>query len=231
MVDDNQLVKTLQQYLANPELLTDENIKKFSRGLRDKGREMKLHRENRSARARLLHELGMKDQVCAAIKNGTTELTLANVVQLACAIGCSVEISISPEECAEESIDVVVTPTDGLGVVFDGHRDLWEMVRNRGELVDSQEWDSGGPGAGAGEVAVYEYHGKFFVFHDAGATEYETLYEALRDNWLKTKGVKKASPKSKPSSPIFEGSDDDGSWERDDNLEWDDFYGGFVSRQ
>ena len=44
MANENQLAKTLRQYLADPELLTDENIRKFSRSLRDKGRGMKLHR-------------------------------------------------------------------------------------------------------------------------------------------------------------------------------------------
>ena len=84
----------------------------------------------------------------------------------------------------------------------------------------SQEWDSGGPGAGAGVVEVYEYHERFFVFHDAGVSEYETLYEALRENGLRTKGVKKPKPKPKTPPPIFEGSNDDGSWDRADN--WDD---------
>ena len=37
MADDNQLAKTLQQYLADPRLLTDENVRRFSRSLRDRG--------------------------------------------------------------------------------------------------------------------------------------------------------------------------------------------------
>ena len=223
MASDFQFLKTLQQYLTNPELLTEENIKEFSLKLRYKGREMKLHRENLSARARLLHELGLKDLVCTTIKNVDKHLTLHDVVQLACAIGCSVDISISPGECAEESICVAVKPADGLGVVFDGHRDLWETIRNKGELVASQEWDSGGPGAGAGEVDVYEYNGRFFVFHGAGASEYETLYEARVNNGFKPKGKRKVAPKPVPPSPIFEKSDDDGSWDRAESHDNDDF--------
>ena len=67
----------------------------------------------------------------------------------------------------------------------------------------SQEWDSGGPGAGAGVVEVYEYEGRYFVFHDAGVSEYETLYEALRENGFKTKGVKKPKPEAKDTRPRY----------------------------
>ena len=95
----------------------------------------------------------------------------------------------------EQSIAADIDPAFGLGTVFDGHRDFWASIREAGELVASQEWDSGGPGAGAGVVEVYEYNERFFVFHDAGVSEYETLYEALRENGLRTKGVKKPKPK------------------------------------
>ena len=45
---------------------------------------------------------------------------------------------------------------------------LEELVRS-GELEAYQDWDSGGPGAGAGRVSVYRaQNGRFFSLHDAG---------------------------------------------------------------
>lgn len=44
------------------------------------------------------------------------------------------------------------------------------MVDNlleHGEEVFWQDWDSGGPGAGAGRVSVYRYKGAYYVLHDA----------------------------------------------------------------
>ena len=46
-------------------------------------------------------------------------------------------------------------------------------------LIAEQEWDSGGPGAGAGVDYIYEFEGKYYVYHDAGIDEYETKEEAL----------------------------------------------------
>lgn len=43
-----------------------------------------------------------------------------------------------------------------------------EAVVERGTRVAYQEWDSGGPGAGAGCTTVYRYGGLYFVSHDAG---------------------------------------------------------------
>ena len=37
-----------------------------------------------------------------------------------------------------------------------------------GELVTYEDWDSGGPGAGAGRVCVYLYQGSYYSTHDAG---------------------------------------------------------------
>jgi hypothetical protein len=39
---------------------------------------------------------------------------------------------------------------------------LDDLIRDEGCLVGLQEWDSGGPGAGAGTVDVYKFRGLFF---------------------------------------------------------------------
>ena len=62
---------------------------------------------------------------------------------------------------------------------YEEEEDEWEKIRNEGDLIAEQEWDSGGPGAGAGVVSVYEFEGKYYVDHDAGIDEYETKEEAL----------------------------------------------------
>src|SRR3954447_13765563 len=49
----------------------------------------------------------------------------------------------------------------------DEEEDLWEAIRESGRLVGRQEWDSGGPGAGAGTVDVYLYRGAFYSDNDA----------------------------------------------------------------
>jgi hypothetical protein len=43
---------------------------------------------------------------------------------------------------------------------------LWESIEVEGRLVGRQEWDSGGPGAGAGVVDVYLYRGAFYASDD-----------------------------------------------------------------
>ena len=48
-----------------------------------------------------------------------------------------------------------------------------------GELIARHEWDSGGPGAGAGVVDVYKFRGLFFASDDVGLYgPYEGFTEA-----------------------------------------------------
>jgi hypothetical protein len=55
-----------------------------------------------------------------------------------------------------------------------------ELVRERGKKVAVQCWDSGGPGAGAGEVCVYEFGGFYFAENDVEwYGPYEELQEAI----------------------------------------------------
>jgi hypothetical protein len=72
--------------------------------------------------------------------------------------------------CPEEPTDDFFDEDEG---------DLWEAIREDGRLVGRQEWDSGGPGAGAGTVDVYFYRGAFYSDDDAGACgPFETFLEA-----------------------------------------------------
>jgi hypothetical protein len=50
---------------------------------------------------------------------------------------------------------------------------------SEGELVARHEWDSGGPGAGAGVVDIYKFRGSFFASDDVGTYgPYEGFTEA-----------------------------------------------------
>jgi hypothetical protein len=62
------------------------------------------------------------------------------------------------------------------GEVFD---DDWiermdEMLVTKGALVGRLEWDSGGPGAGAGTIDIRKFRGLFFAFDDVLRADPET---------------------------------------------------------
>jgi N-formylglutamate amidohydrolase len=82
------------------------------------------------------------------------------------------------EDCAGmigEFLDTLVHASD----------DLWERIREDGKLVAHRDWDSGGPGAGAGRDDVYEYLGEYYVFHDAGcAGPYADKNQAYEENGI-----------------------------------------------
>ncbi len=56
--------------------------------------------------------------------------------------------------------------------------DFYEVLDSYGNEVASQDWDSGGPGAGAGTTSLCEMFGKYYQTHDAGYEKYQTLVEA-----------------------------------------------------
>jgi len=57
--------------------------------------------------------------------------------------------------------------------------DPWEAIREKGRLVGSLAWDSGGPGAGAGTVDVWFYRGGFYSDNDVeGYGPFRTFEEA-----------------------------------------------------
>lgn len=57
--------------------------------------------------------------------------------------------------------------------------DLDHLVCTEGRLVGRHEWDSGGPGAGAGTVDVYLFRTVYIAFDDVGAYgPYQTFDEA-----------------------------------------------------
>ena len=65
----------------------------------------------------------------------------------------------------------------------DDEDDEFDRIRDEGEEVYWQDWDSGGPGAGGGRVSVYVYQRQFYVFHDAGIEgPYPTQEEAVEVN-------------------------------------------------
>ena len=72
-------------------------------------------------------------------------------------------------------------PTNGFPDQEDEEVDEWEAIREDGRLVGRQEWDSGGPGAGAGTVDVYFYRGAFYSDNDVdGYGPFETFLEAAK---------------------------------------------------
>jgi hypothetical protein len=48
----------------------------------------------------------------------------------------------------------------------DNVEDLWEKIREEGRRVARHEWDSGGPGAGAGVVSVHLYNDTVYAEND-----------------------------------------------------------------
>ncbi len=82
-------------------------------------------------------------------------------------------------------------------LIDDEEDDLWEAIREDGRLVGRQEWDSGGPGAGAGTVDLWQYRGAFYSDNDveaygpfqtfdeaAGAVGLFHVTEATTDIWV-----------------------------------------------
>lgn len=64
-----------------------------------------------------------------------------------------------------------------------------ETVRKNGRKVAWVDWDSGGPGAGAGRVTAYEFEGKFYVTHDAGMDCYDTFEQAVQGGGIRLGGA------------------------------------------
>lgn len=80
--------------------------------------------------------------------------------------------------------------------------DFFDRLLKEGEEVAYQDWDSGGPGAGAGRVSVYRFENRYFGIHDAGlegpfntkveavaALGIEAINEATVEIWDKERGV------------------------------------------
>ena len=67
-------------------------------------------------------------------------------------------------------------------LVIRPQEDLFEAVRAKGERLAWQSWDSGGPGAGAGQDELWEYAGKYFVYHDAGMDQYDDAQQAMAES-------------------------------------------------
>lgn len=203
MQRDDWFRTTLENYVGNPKLLTEENMMEFSRRLQEAGRGKKLHRYNLSARERLLYELGINGFFLTVLLDEHPTLTVSNLKNLAAGLGCTLNLFVDPTECVGKPVGVSLDVASGLNEVF-GHSvpDLGAFLRSKGDLVASQEWDSGGPGSGAGVVEVYEYDGRFSVLHDAGISMYETAGEARRNNGIDPVGKEPAKPKR-----TFAGSD------------------------
>ncbi len=77
----------------------------------------------------------------------------------------------------------------------------WDDILSQGVLCAYQDWDSGGPGAGAGRVSCHRYRRRYYVMHDAGldgpfatiaqAIDGSSLFavtEATQVMWLKGRG-------------------------------------------
>ena len=57
----------------------------------------------------------------------------------------------------------------------------YDLVREEGRVVAQHDWDSGGPGAGAGSVVIYLFRGLFFGDDDTGCFgPFETFADAAK---------------------------------------------------
>ncbi|HXI17499.1 MAG TPA: hypothetical protein VNM48_14125 [Chloroflexota bacterium] len=87
------------------------------------------------------------------------------------------EVSGLLNESIQVRLDEPAYEDDG---TEDEEQEYGERVIEDGEEVAYQDWDSGGPGAGAGRVSILKYEGLFFVCHDAGLEGgYATIDEAM----------------------------------------------------
>jgi hypothetical protein len=83
---------------------------------------------------------------------------------------------------------------------------LDELVRSEGQVVFRKFWDSGGPGAGAGEEVVYRYRALFWPHSAEGLSgPYDSLEEALEgDAGAITGATRWITCESLPSDQLVE---------------------------
>lgn len=71
---------------------------------------------------------------------------------------------------------------------------ICDRIHDEGRLVGRQDWDSGGPGAGAGTMCVYQYKGVFVGEDDVGSYgPYDRFAEAAEaiGLWTKTSATQR----------------------------------------
>ena len=62
---------------------------------------------------------------------------------------------------------------------------LTEIIQEKGEVVYSQYWDSGGPGAGADVDLIYKYRGHFWRHDEDGLSgPFYDFEESLWDDYI-----------------------------------------------
>jgi hypothetical protein len=98
--------------------------------------------------------------------------------------GDTVSDSIKPNGDDTTSLSAQIDPVDNslddrklfdrVALPNERYDDEWiedvdDMIRSEGRLVGQQEWDSGGPGAGAGTVDVYQFRGVYVCYDDVNA--------------------------------------------------------------
>jgi len=67
----------------------------------------------------------------------------------------------------------------------DRFEDLFEMLLEHGDIVFSNSWDTGNPGAGAGTSSIYKYRDKYWAVIDGEiADSFETFEDALDYGFL-----------------------------------------------
>jgi hypothetical protein len=90
------------------------------------------------------------------------------------------------EEVAQELFKRFAKPGETLD--DDWIEAMEQTIVEEGELVATQAWNSGGPGAGAGVSFVYKYRGLFFTSTDFGiGGPYNGFTEAVEDVGLFTR--------------------------------------------
>lgn len=77
---------------------------------------------------------------------------------------------------------------------------LSAWLRKHGTVVAEMEWDSGGPGAGAGTVTVYQLGPTYHVVHDAGIDQYTSEREAIRASGILRRDPSTRSVRTRRSS-------------------------------
>ena len=111
----------------------------------------------------------------------------------------------------EELHKLVAEPDEPFDIDWEDF--LWDKIQSEGELVASHDWNSGGPGAGAGCVNIWKFrsvyvvaaddfsYGPFTSFKDAvyGSSFYFTT-EATTEIWVHDRELKTRTEFPNPSA-------------------------------
>ncbi len=108
----------------------------------------------------------LRDTNCWRKQEGYCDISPPEPSEITGILDGSFPVELLPDELTDCEPDELDEEND----------DWWETVRNEGQLLDYLE----GTGFYGWSVSLYEYKTYYYVFHDAGVSEYDTYREAKK---------------------------------------------------